>query len=745
MRREDVFAFLGDCFNGEPASCSFACPFRLDLRAFLKKVGKGRFDSAYKDLAAIIPFPELVARICPQPCRGACQCSTVLGGESIEVRALEKACIDLSKRREPPVYAVPPKSERIAVVGAGLAGLSLAMTLQRKKYNVTVYERSDAYGGALREDPMYDVYRADIDFQLSKEQPEFVFGREITSLDELQDFDAVFIATGADGEDFGLKDSWNAELYYTSRPGVFLGGALVGLDAIYGMAAAFRAARSVEAYLQTKNPENAAEKWDEKNACRYIPHEDVQPSQAVRAAGDGYSADEAKAEAQRCMQCNCDGCMRVCELMQKYKKAPPRVASDVLLDGESRNSVSTAAITRQTWSCNLCGRCAEKCKEDTGIGTDIGGMLQLSRVRRVEGNLYPPAIHSYWLSEMDFAAGDGALTIPGSGNYVFFPGCRLGANNPDYVSRSYEVLKETLGSGLVLNCCGIPAFWAGEQAKFEAHLAQLRAVWEELGKSTFILACASCTKVFRRWLPEIPVKSLYECLPAERAEKSAALAEAAVFDPCAATPFPEMRDAVRGLCAATGTTLSNFNSDGKCCGFGGHMQLANPALHRQILENRAAETELPYVVYCTNCRESFLSAGKESVHILDLYFGLHTGTPSLEEKRENTLRLKRAMMEENGMGDFAVEAKPWDAIELAADRTLTEKMDRILIPLSDVKRAVWMAEESGSGFVNEAGELLLCGELETLTVWAKLRKTGENQFELLDVYAHRMRVGKGEV
>ena len=191
--------------------------------------------------------------------------------------------------------------------------------------------------------------------------------------------------------------------------------------------------------------------------------------------------------------------------------------------------------------------------------------------------------------------------------------------------------------------------------------------------------------------------------------------------------------------------MFDFNSDGKCCGFGGHMQLANPTLHRQILENRAAETELPYVVYCTNCRESFLSAGKESVHILDLYFGLHTGTPSLEEKRENTLRLKRAMMEENGMGDFAVEAKPWDVIELTADRSLTEKMDRILVPLRDVKRAVWMAEESGSGFVNEAGELLLCGELETLTVWAKLRKIGENQFELLDVYAHRMRVGKGEV
>ena len=743
MNREDVFAYLGGCFHGEPASCSYACPFRLDLRAFLKKLARGRFDAAYKDLAALIPFPEIVCRICPQPCRNACQCSTVLGGESIEMRALEKACVDYAKRREPTVYAVPPKAEHIAVVGAGLAGLSLALTLLRKKYQVTVFEKAADLGGGLCDFDDAEALRAAIEFQFSREKPEFVFEREITSLDELSDFVAVFLATGAGGADFGLKNSWNSELYYTSAPGVFLGGALVGLDTVEGMAAAVRAARSIEAYLQTKNPENAAEAWDVKNACRYVPHDGILPSPATKATGEsGYTAEEAKTEAERCMQCSCDGCMQVCELMQKYKKEPPRVASDVLLDGESRNSVSSAAITRETWSCNLCGRCAEKCSEHT----DVGGMLQLSRVRRVEGNLYPPAIHSYWLREFDFfAAGEGALTLPGEENkYVFFPGCRLGAVNPDYVLKSYALLRETQGAGLLLNCCGVPAYWAGEQKMFETHLASLRETWEQLGKPTFVLACASCKKVFSCWLPEISTVSLYELLPPERAAKSGEIAAAAVFDPCAAAKFPEMQQAVRALAAASGAVVSDCSSDGKCCGFGGHMQLANPALYRQITENRVSETELPYIAYCTNCRETFRTAGKESVHVLDLYFGLRTGDPTLEEKRQNSIALKKTLMEQSGMGAFAEKTEPWDALSLSVSQELAAKLDSLLIPLRDVKQVVYLAEEQGVGFANAAGELLVCGELDAVTVWAKVKKRGENTFELLDVYAHRMRVGKGE-
>jgi len=507
------------------------------------------------------------------------------------------------------------------------------------------------------------------------------------------------------------------------------------------MAAAMHCARSIEAYIQTRNPENARDGWDKAHACRFVPHRDKVASAAIAVSEGGFTADEAKAEAARCLQCECKECMNVCELMQKYRKAPPRVASDVLLDGESRNSVSSAAITRETWSCSLCGRCASKCS----VGTDVGGMLQLSRVRRVEGNLYPPAIHSYWLSEMEFFQTDGSLLIPGEGGYAFFPGCRLGAVNPEYVLRSYELLKSGYGAGLILNCCGIPAYWAGEQKSFDAHIDDLRSKWLQLGKTTMIMACPSCEKVFSRYLPEIKTVSLYAILPEDKALGLPGIGEYSVFDPCAAAGNTEAKAAVRRLLTASGASLTDFDSDGKCCGYGGHMVLANRDLHGKIVENRVNENDKPYAVYCTNCRETFLDGGKESLHVLDAYFGLSTGRPGLEEKRENALRLKGELMEKYGMGKFEFDREEWESIEVSHSEELGLKMDSILVPLRDVKKVIWDAQRTGAGFLSEDGTMLLHSRFNTITVWAKVRENGDGSYELLDVYSHRMRVERGGV
>ncbi len=50
MKMEDATVYTAKCFNGEPASCSYACPFHLGLRSFLEKAGKGRWLAAYKEL-----------------------------------------------------------------------------------------------------------------------------------------------------------------------------------------------------------------------------------------------------------------------------------------------------------------------------------------------------------------------------------------------------------------------------------------------------------------------------------------------------------------------------------------------------------------------------------------------------------------------------------------------------------------------------------------------------------------------
>jgi Fe-S oxidoreductase len=740
MFREEVLSYLGGCFNGEPASCSFACPFRPDMRAFLKKASKGRWDAAYKELRTYIPFPEVTAALCPGMCEGACQHRTVLGGESIAVRELERACIALARRKEGASYAIPPREERVAIIGAGAAGLACALGMAQKKYKVTVFDRAEGWGGCLRHHPDFAVFDADFKMQFAPVEAEFRFGEEIKSLDELADFSAVFIAAGRGGDTFGLMDSWDGKLYSTSRPGVFLGGEAAGLTLIEGMASGLLACRPIEAYLQTGRPENAADNWGPSHACRFIPHEGA-PSESVKPAGERYTADEARAEAARCMQCDCTVCMDACELLGKYNKKPPRIASDVIQDGQSRNSVSTASITRETWSCNLCHRCERDCS----AGTNVAGIFQASRASRVTTGYYPPALHAYWLREMAQASDEAALTIAGTGTDVFFPGCRLGASNPEYVLRSYDILREKLGAGLILDCCGAPAYWAGETAALDKHISALREKWEGLGCPRLIVGCPSCIRVLKTLLPEIETVSLYTVL-AELGIKSTASAPvfgtAAVFDPCAGSGDLMAKAAVRALAESTGVSLTDFDSDGRCCGFGGHMQLADPALYREMTGSRASLAEEPYIVWCSNCLDVFRSAGKRCAHVLDLLFGLESSPTSLEEKRKNRLALKKELLSRQGDDSFMPEAREWDTLPVSYTPDIIYKMELELIPMGDVLETIWRAERDGSGFENDAGERLVRHTFGPVVVWAQYRRGEDGCFELLDVYSHRMQVRK---
>ncbi len=511
MKPQDFTDLTAHCFRGEPASCSTVCPFHLDIRSFLDKAAKGKWNSAYRQLRNATVFPVIVAGLCEAPCRESCQ-RTALGDEAIAVRDIEAAVLRNVKEQKPERYVIPPKEQRVAVVGAGLAGLACALDLAQKRYQVTVFDMQAGWGGSLRTDPRFSVFEADIARQFAAVEVDLRFGSPVAGLEQLNEFDAVFVATGAGGESFALLESWDCGLYATREPRVFLGGMLTGSTAVEAIAEGAQASKSIEHYLQTGKLRRAAGDYQKEACARYVTHEGVvRIPQVVPADAQGYTAEEAQAEAARCLQCDCDACIAGCEMLRRYKKDPKKLAVEAHAD-MAVSPFASRTLTRETYSCNLCGHCTSVCPEDV----DIGALLRLSRAARVNAGAAPGALHDFWIREMEFATGEGAFASAPAGKatceYAFYPGCQLGAGKPEHVLRTYEVLAASHDAGVILSCCGSPAYWAGDDVRVEANLAETRRVWEGLGKPTLVFACATCSMMLGAFLPDVPRVSVYELL-----------------------------------------------------------------------------------------------------------------------------------------------------------------------------------------------------------------------------------------
>ena len=730
MQLEDFNQYTRNCFNGEPASCSCACPFGLDIRAFAEKCANGRWNAAWKALRTAAVFPSLVAALCPAPCREHCQ-RAQLGG-AIDLPGLEAAAIRFAKSKKADSFNIPPKDKRVAVVGAGPAGLSAALQLALKKYIVTVFEREETWGGSLRTHPRFPEFDEEFRFQFTAVKPgflEFVYGREILDPEELADYDAVYLATGRDGA------VWADDRFYP-------GGEAAGRSLIEGVAMGPQAAKAIESFIMTGRREEIQDPRHENPCERYLPH----PGIEAEPPRDPETEEGAQAEAARCLQCDCSACLDGCEMLKKYRKKPHGIARETYADSAAAPPIATQSIVRQTYSCTNCGLCKEVCPEHA----DLGAVFMLSRTDRFRRNTGPRAFHDFWLKELDLASGEASVCLPPPGKqtcaYAFFPGCRLGMDAPEQVKEAYRFLREMKPGevGLMLGCCGVPALWAGDLDRLEAVKTKLRQEWESLGKPTLVFACATCERTFADALPEIPQVSLY-ALMAEAGLKPTGtpFSQAAVFDPCAARAFGEMKSAVRELARRTGAELEEIEGPGRCCGYGGHIRIPNPEMYREIGENSAALSDKPYFVYCANCLEVFRERGKSAAHILDLYFpGGQERTPTILEKHENALRLKQSLMKEIWNMDFAPERQPWDGLRLTLEEGLAEKLERCFISLRDIQETIWTAETGGDKLVSEEGWSLASLVKPVVTYWVQYKPTpggGAEDYTVCTAYSHRMK------
>jgi glutamate synthase (NADPH) small chain len=110
-------------------------------------ISKGDFAGALKLYRKAVPFPSIISHICDQPCQTACLRKD-LGG-AIEIAALERACLDYGCQDIETVKPLPRKPKKVAVIGAGISGLTVAFDLARKGWGVVVYEADNRIGGEL--------------------------------------------------------------------------------------------------------------------------------------------------------------------------------------------------------------------------------------------------------------------------------------------------------------------------------------------------------------------------------------------------------------------------------------------------------------------------------------------------------------------------------------------------------------------------------------------------------------------
>jgi len=203
---EQAVAEAERCLQCAKAPCVDGCPVEVDIPAFIQLIRERKFDEAIKKVKEKNSLPAICGRVCPQEAQ--CQASCTMGkvGDPISIGRLERFVSDWERQRG---YEAPQRAassgKRVAIVGAGPAGLTAAADLAKLGHEVVVFEALHKPGGVL----IYGIPEFRLPKKIVESEAEYIgklgaeikvnamIGKLYTISELLERFDAVFIGTGA--------------------------------------------------------------------------------------------------------------------------------------------------------------------------------------------------------------------------------------------------------------------------------------------------------------------------------------------------------------------------------------------------------------------------------------------------------------------------------------------------------------------------------------------------------------------
>lgn len=312
---------VGDC----EAPCHVACPAHMNIPLMNRLIAAGKFTESHEVVKRDIALPSVLGHICPAPCEGVCHRRTV--DEAVSICLLKRFSGD---EGQPPKIAIPESSgHKVAVIGAGPAGLAAAYYLRLRGIEVMLFDKAAQPGGMLRTAiPEEMLPREVLDREINLILETDVQYKGNTEIDDdmfaqLQKmYDAVVIATGniAGGPVFNMKAGpkgivADSNTYQTPVENVFaIGNSLRPSKlAVRSVGQGKEVAFSIGQYLSGK-PVTGEHRMFNSRFGRLVNDEfseylkeSVAASRTfpVKGGRSGFNPEEAIAEAKRCLRCDC--------------------------------------------------------------------------------------------------------------------------------------------------------------------------------------------------------------------------------------------------------------------------------------------------------------------------------------------------------------------------------------------------------------------------------------------------------